>query len=288
MSGVWATLCVPLVGLFAWLSSCVGRIGLFPDPLDPLPLSFLTTPPPLPPFLPRTEGAPTGPMMKEEGLLSRRRFSTCGGTASLRPPHPDGRKLIRNASFGGYNELSPISLPGGWMMVWRWYFVDLHTGKCCWPITRPCSFTPWLTSISVVVDVKSEQTLVTHLKFCSDALLTVSSLHQSPLSNRKLTAFSWSIYCKLVWTPLICICSVLGFSEWIQARFGWGWLVWPTYFTALKFLQQKAHCSCLQRQRNLKEMYFSMHDHHEHSWQLSLTVGILYIYYNVIVSYKLK
>uniref|UniRef100_A0A4W6E7K3 Oxysterol-binding protein n=1 Tax=Lates calcarifer TaxID=8187 RepID=A0A4W6E7K3_LATCA len=50
--------------------------------------------------------------MKEEGLLSRRRFSTCGGTASLRPPHPDGRKLIRNASFGGYNELSPISLPG--------------------------------------------------------------------------------------------------------------------------------------------------------------------------------
>ncbi|XP_006805628.1 oxysterol-binding protein-related protein 8 [Neolamprologus brichardi] len=51
-------------------------------------------------------------MMKEEGLLSRRRFSTCGGTASLRPPHPDGRKLIRNASFGGYNELSPISLPG--------------------------------------------------------------------------------------------------------------------------------------------------------------------------------
>uniref|UniRef100_A0A8D0CUM2 Oxysterol-binding protein n=1 Tax=Sander lucioperca TaxID=283035 RepID=A0A8D0CUM2_SANLU len=54
--------------------------------------------------------------MKEEGLLSRRRFSTCGGTASLRPPHPDGRKLIRNASFGGYNELSPISLPGGFMM----------------------------------------------------------------------------------------------------------------------------------------------------------------------------
>uniref|UniRef100_A0A7N6AB35 Oxysterol-binding protein n=1 Tax=Anabas testudineus TaxID=64144 RepID=A0A7N6AB35_ANATE len=57
--------------------------------------------------------------MKEEGLLSRRRFSTCGGTASLRPPHPDGRKLIRNASFGGYNELSPMSLPGGCMMVWR-------------------------------------------------------------------------------------------------------------------------------------------------------------------------
>uniref|UniRef100_A0A665VM95 Oxysterol-binding protein n=1 Tax=Echeneis naucrates TaxID=173247 RepID=A0A665VM95_ECHNA len=54
--------------------------------------------------------------MKEEGLLSRRRFSTCGGTASLRPPHPDGRKLIRNASFGGYNELSPISLPG-WCLL---------------------------------------------------------------------------------------------------------------------------------------------------------------------------
>lgn len=56
-------------------------------------------------------------MMKEEGLLSRRRFSTCGGTASLRPPHPDGRKLIRNASFGGYNELSPLSLPGGCLPV---------------------------------------------------------------------------------------------------------------------------------------------------------------------------
>ncbi|XP_072309386.1 oxysterol-binding protein-related protein 8 isoform X4 [Eucyclogobius newberryi] len=51
-------------------------------------------------------------MMKEEGVLGRRRFSTCGGTAALRPPHPDGRKLIRNASFGGYNELSPLSLPG--------------------------------------------------------------------------------------------------------------------------------------------------------------------------------
>uniref|UniRef100_A0A3P8WJL9 Uncharacterized protein n=1 Tax=Cynoglossus semilaevis TaxID=244447 RepID=A0A3P8WJL9_CYNSE len=48
--------------------------------------------------------------MKEEGLRGCRRFSTCGGTASIRPPHPDGRKLIRNASFGGYNELSPISL----------------------------------------------------------------------------------------------------------------------------------------------------------------------------------
>ncbi|XP_062338708.1 oxysterol-binding protein-related protein 8 isoform X5 [Osmerus eperlanus] len=51
-------------------------------------------------------------MMKEEGVLCRRRFSTCGGTSSVRPPHPDGRKLIRNASFGGYNDLSPISLPG--------------------------------------------------------------------------------------------------------------------------------------------------------------------------------
>uniref|UniRef100_A0A8C7IQD9 Oxysterol-binding protein n=1 Tax=Oncorhynchus kisutch TaxID=8019 RepID=A0A8C7IQD9_ONCKI len=51
--------------------------------------------------------------MKEEGALCRRRFSTCGTTSSPRPPHPDGRKLIRNASFGGYNELSPLSLPGG-------------------------------------------------------------------------------------------------------------------------------------------------------------------------------
>uniref|UniRef100_A0A8C6V0W7 Oxysterol-binding protein n=1 Tax=Neogobius melanostomus TaxID=47308 RepID=A0A8C6V0W7_9GOBI len=32
-------------------------------------------------------------------------------------PHPDGRKLIRNASFGGYNELSPLSLPGGWTHI---------------------------------------------------------------------------------------------------------------------------------------------------------------------------
>ncbi|XP_056101278.1 oxysterol-binding protein-related protein 8 isoform X5 [Rhinichthys klamathensis goyatoka] len=50
-------------------------------------------------------------MMKQEGILGRRRFSTCGGTISGRPPHPDGRKLIRNASFGGYNELS-VCLPG--------------------------------------------------------------------------------------------------------------------------------------------------------------------------------
>ncbi|XP_030626251.1 oxysterol-binding protein-related protein 8 isoform X2 [Chanos chanos] len=49
--------------------------------------------------------------MKEEGILCRRRFSTCGGTTTVHPPRPDGRKLIRNASFGGYNELSPI-LPG--------------------------------------------------------------------------------------------------------------------------------------------------------------------------------
>ncbi|XP_065129395.1 oxysterol-binding protein-related protein 8 isoform X5 [Paramisgurnus dabryanus] len=50
-------------------------------------------------------------MMKQEGILGRRRFSTCGGVVSARPPHPDGRKLIRNASFGGYNELS-VCLPG--------------------------------------------------------------------------------------------------------------------------------------------------------------------------------
>ncbi|XP_051974080.1 oxysterol-binding protein-related protein 8-like isoform X2 [Xyrauchen texanus] len=50
-------------------------------------------------------------VMKEEGILGRRRFSTCGGTISAQPAHPDGRKLIRNASFGGYNELS-VCLPG--------------------------------------------------------------------------------------------------------------------------------------------------------------------------------
>ncbi|XP_052410387.1 oxysterol-binding protein-related protein 8 isoform X2 [Carassius gibelio] len=50
-------------------------------------------------------------MMKADGILGRRRFSTCGGTISGRPAHPDGRKLIRNASFGGYNELS-VCLPG--------------------------------------------------------------------------------------------------------------------------------------------------------------------------------
>ncbi|KTG06811.1 hypothetical protein cypCar_00020399 [Cyprinus carpio] len=49
--------------------------------------------------------------MKQDGILGRRRFSTCGGTISGRPAHPDGRKLIRNASFGGYNELSVCS-PG--------------------------------------------------------------------------------------------------------------------------------------------------------------------------------
>eukprot|EP00064_Thunnus_orientalis_P018594 superscaffoldBa00004334_g18697 len=77
-----------------------------PSTLSPgVSYTHVSLPPPDPSF------QTTGPMMKEEGLLSRRRFSTCGGTASLRPPHPDGRKLIRNASFGGYNELSPISLP---------------------------------------------------------------------------------------------------------------------------------------------------------------------------------
>ncbi|XP_006633595.1 oxysterol-binding protein-related protein 8 isoform X6 [Lepisosteus oculatus] len=49
-------------------------------------------------------------MMKEEGIL-RRRFSTCAGVTVVFPPRTDGRKLTRNASFGGYNELSPI-LPG--------------------------------------------------------------------------------------------------------------------------------------------------------------------------------
>lgn len=121
--GVWATLCVcvcPWWFLHSY-TSCVGQIGLFPDPPWPSTLEFPDRPHPPTPLLPHHPGvgAPAVPMMKEEGLLSRRRFSTCGGTASLRPPHPDGRKLIRNASFGGYNELSPISLPGWCTMVWR-------------------------------------------------------------------------------------------------------------------------------------------------------------------------
>lgn len=106
-----------LVGLSTH-TSCVGRIEPFPSPTRPSTLDFPHRSPTPPTPLP-AEGAPAGPMMKEEGLRSRRRFSTCGGTASLRPPHPDGRKLIRNASFGGYNELSPISLPGGCTTVWR-------------------------------------------------------------------------------------------------------------------------------------------------------------------------
>ncbi|XP_078534486.1 oxysterol-binding protein-related protein 8 isoform X4 [Lissotriton helveticus] len=49
--------------------------------------------------------------MKEEGPL-RRRFSSCAGvTTIVYPSRADGRKLVRNASFGGYNELSP-PLPG--------------------------------------------------------------------------------------------------------------------------------------------------------------------------------
>lgn len=129
---VCVCVCVCVVWSFYSLGSLAAWDGsdCFPNPLDLLPLSFLTTPPSFPLFLPHTEGAPAVPMMKEEGLLCRRRFSTCGGTASLRPPHPDGRKLIRNASFGGYNELSPISLPGGCMMVSRQYFVDLHSRRC--------------------------------------------------------------------------------------------------------------------------------------------------------------
>lgn len=84
-------------------------------------------------------------MMKEEGLLSRRRFSTCGGTASLRPPHPDGRKLIRNASFGGYNELSPISLPGGCTMMWRLFVgAEIAAGSLVDPVVLPCD---WLVSL---------------------------------------------------------------------------------------------------------------------------------------------
>ncbi|XP_039559825.1 oxysterol-binding protein-related protein 8 isoform X3 [Passer montanus] len=48
--------------------------------------------------------------MKEEGPV-RRRFSSCAGISSVFSPRADGRKLVRNASFGGYNELSP-ALPG--------------------------------------------------------------------------------------------------------------------------------------------------------------------------------
>ncbi|XP_053572742.1 oxysterol-binding protein-related protein 8 isoform X2 [Bombina bombina] len=47
--------------------------------------------------------------MKEEGLLRRR--SCAGVSPGTFFPRPDGRKLVRNASFGGYNELSP-ALPG--------------------------------------------------------------------------------------------------------------------------------------------------------------------------------
>ncbi|XP_012814036.1 oxysterol-binding protein-related protein 8 isoform X5 [Xenopus tropicalis] len=47
--------------------------------------------------------------MKEEGPLRRR--SCAGVSPGTFLPRPDGRKLVRNASFGGYNELSP-ALPG--------------------------------------------------------------------------------------------------------------------------------------------------------------------------------
>ncbi|XP_038611945.1 oxysterol-binding protein-related protein 8 isoform X3 [Tachyglossus aculeatus] len=49
--------------------------------------------------------------MKEESP-QRRRFSSCAVVSPVVfPPRNDGRKLVRNASFGGYNELSP-ALPG--------------------------------------------------------------------------------------------------------------------------------------------------------------------------------
>ncbi|XP_018111434.1 oxysterol-binding protein-related protein 8 isoform X3 [Xenopus laevis] len=47
--------------------------------------------------------------MKEEGPLRRR--SCAGVSTGTFLSRPDGRKLVRNASFGGYNELSP-ALPG--------------------------------------------------------------------------------------------------------------------------------------------------------------------------------
>lgn len=53
--------------------------------------------------------------MKEEGPV-RRRFSSCAGISSVFSPRADGRKLVRNASFGGYNELSP-ALPGSFWFL---------------------------------------------------------------------------------------------------------------------------------------------------------------------------
>ncbi|GAA6079736.1 oxysterol-binding protein-related protein 8 isoform X5, partial [Tachysurus ichikawai] len=41
--------------------------------------------------------------MKEVGIVGRRRFSMCTGIGSV---HSEIRKLIRNASFGGYNEIT--------------------------------------------------------------------------------------------------------------------------------------------------------------------------------------
>ena len=162
MPGVWASVCVCVcvcVCLRVYVRVCfcvhwsvysLGSLAAwdgsdsFQTALALLPLSFLTTPQPLRPFLSPAGGAPAVPMMKEEGLLSRRRFSTCGGTSSLRPPHPDGRKLIRNASFGGYNELSPISLPGGCVRVSRFCRSPCLELWLVDPIVLPCD---WLVCL---------------------------------------------------------------------------------------------------------------------------------------------
>lgn len=81
LPAVWASVC----GLLAWLTSCVGSIGLFPDPppplLDLVAFSFFTTGPPLPPFLPHAEGA------------SRRPHDEGGG-----PPEPSPFLYVRRDS----------------------------------------------------------------------------------------------------------------------------------------------------------------------------------------------
>ncbi|XP_048405121.1 oxysterol-binding protein-related protein 8 isoform X6 [Stegostoma tigrinum] len=45
--------------------------------------------------------------MKQEGLI-RRRFSLCAGLPGVLSSRVDGQRLVRNASFGGYNELPAI------------------------------------------------------------------------------------------------------------------------------------------------------------------------------------
>uniref|UniRef100_A0A4W3I890 Oxysterol-binding protein n=1 Tax=Callorhinchus milii TaxID=7868 RepID=A0A4W3I890_CALMI len=44
----------------------------------------------------------------KEASVQRRRFSSYAAVPAMLSPRIDGRKLIRNASFGGYNEIAPI------------------------------------------------------------------------------------------------------------------------------------------------------------------------------------